>query len=48
MSDISDAELQRIGRAAAEAVTGPNAVLHADFEHYLDSTDRPAYKFSLS
>jgi len=26
-------------------VTGPNAVLHADFEHYLDSTDRPAYKF---
>jgi hypothetical protein len=47
MSEISDIELERIGRAAAEAVTGPGAVLDVDFEHYLDSTDQPAYMFSF-
>jgi hypothetical protein len=47
MVELSDAEVEQIGRDAAEEVAGAGAVLRVQVEPGLGSIDEPAYFFSF-
>jgi hypothetical protein len=47
MTELSDAEVEQIGRDAAEDVAGAGAVLRVQVTPGLGSIDEPAYFFSF-
>ena len=47
MTELSDAELEQIGRNAAEEEAGSGAVLRVQVEYGLGSIGEPAYFFSF-
>ncbi len=48
MRESTEAELLEIGREAAEAVAGEDAVEGVDVRHRLDSLHRPAFEYYVS
>jgi hypothetical protein len=47
MNEISDAELERIARDAADQIAGAGAVANVAVEPGLNSLDEPVYRFSF-
>ena len=45
MRESTEAEVLEIGREAAEAVAGEDAVEGVEVRHRLDSLDRPAFEY---
>jgi hypothetical protein len=45
MSEIKEADLERLGREAAEEVAGAQAVIHVRAEPDFDWTDKQIYRF---